>query len=109
MLVKKIIIENILSIEKATVEFDHNGLILLEGYNHDNDRSNGSGKTAIFNAMSFAIYDKLPRKITKTEIKRFGTKKASAYCEISVNNDVYSVKRCRPSGVEYFKNPVNNI
>ena len=104
MLVKKIIIENILSIEKATVEFDHNGLILLEGYNHDNDRSNGSGKTAIFNAMSFAIYDKLPRKITKTEIKRFGTKKASAYCEISVNNDVYSVKRCRPSGVEYFKN-----
>ena len=103
MIISSLKIENILSIKEAEVKFDTSGLILLEGYNYDDNRGNGSGKTAIFNAMSFALFDKLPRKITKTEVLRFGTKKGSASCDIDAGGNIYTVKRYRPTKVEFFK------
>jgi len=104
MIISKLNIKNILSIKEECIEFGTDGLILLEGYNYDENRGNGSGKTAIFNAMAFALFDKVPRKITKSEILRYGCKNGSARCEVIVGNDVYSVERYRPTKVEYFKN-----
>jgi DNA repair exonuclease SbcCD ATPase subunit len=40
-------IDNILSIEKASLSFDDNGLVLVEGWNYDTQRANGAGKTAM--------------------------------------------------------------
>jgi len=104
MIISNLKIENILSIKEAEIQFDKTGLVLLEGYNYDDNRGNGSGKTAIFNALSFALFDKVPRKITKTEILRNGTKSGSVQCDMLVGTDTYSIKRCRPTKVEYFKN-----
>ena len=61
-------IENILSIEKASVSFEETGLVLVEGWNYDAERANGAGKSAIFNCISFALFDKLPRKMQITTL-----------------------------------------
>jgi len=96
-------IENFLSIEKAHVDFDDSGLLLIEGWNHDVDRANGAGKTAVLNAISFALYDKLPRKITATEIVRRGAKRGSVSIRLDVGGEVLLVQRSRPKGVVFAR------
>lgn len=102
MKIKKAIINNILSIENATIIFGDNGLVLVEGYDYDTGRANGAGKTAIFNSLSIGLYDKLPRKITKSEIVRRGA--TTAFADITVENDgkEYRVLRERPTNVSFF-------
>ena len=97
-------ISNILSIENAYVEFDDNGLMLVKGWNYDVERANGAGKTALFNAIAFAIYDRLPRKITATEILRRGSKCGFVEVTVEVGGNKYTVKRSRPKGVSYSSN-----
>ncbi len=94
-------IENFLSIEKAHVDFDDSGLLLLEGWNYDVDRANGAGKTAILNAISFGLYDKLPRKITASEVLRRGTKKGSVLVRLEIGGEIFGVQRSRPKGVVF--------
>lgn len=103
MIIKSVRIHNILSIEDAFIEFDENGLMLVEGWNHDVGRANGAGKTAIFNAISFALFDKLPRKVTATEIVRRGYK--SGFVEVCLlsRGSSFEVKRSRPKGVGFRK------
>lgn len=99
-------INNILSIEQAELHFEESGLVLVEGWNHDLGRANGAGKTAIFNAISFALYDKVPRKITASQILRRGCSKGYAECTIEIGNDAWVVKRSRPKGVVFARNGV---
>lgn len=96
-------IVNILSIEEAYVEFKDSGLTLVQGWNHDVGRANGAGKTAIFNALTFALYDKLPRKITATEVLRRGCRSGYAEVLLEVRGIQYTVHRSRPKGVLFFK------
>jgi DNA repair exonuclease SbcCD ATPase subunit len=99
-------IENFLSIEKAHVDFNETGLLLIEGWNYDVDRANGAGKTAVLNAISFGLYDKLPRKITASEIVRRGSKKGSVSIRLDIGGEIYGVQRSRPKGVT-FSHEVN--
>lgn len=103
MKIKSLKIKNILSIEEANVEFGESGLVLVEGFDYDTGRANGAGKSAIFNALSFALYDKVPRKITKSEITRKGAKQASAEVVVSTNGGTFRVVRSRPVAVEFYK------
>jgi len=95
-------ISNILSIEDMQVTFGDNGLVLVEGYDHDTGRANGAGKSAIFNAISFAIYDKIPRRISKSEILRKGAKEGYCCVAVGINDRVFKVKRSRPTAVEFY-------
>jgi DNA repair exonuclease SbcCD ATPase subunit len=97
-------VSNILSIESALLSFEDNGLVLVEGWNHDTGRANGAGKTAIFNCLSYALYDSLPRKITASEILRRGCKSGHVKCSVVCGEDIWSVQRSRPKGVRFFKN-----
>jgi DNA repair exonuclease SbcCD ATPase subunit len=97
-------ISNILSIESASIKFENSGLVLVEGWNHDTNRANGAGKTAIFNCLSFALFDKIPRKITASEILRRGAKSGCATVSLLCGKDEWTVRRSRPKGVEFFKN-----
>jgi DNA repair exonuclease SbcCD ATPase subunit len=99
-------IQDILSIQSATIKFGDTGLVLVEGWNYDTQRANGAGKTAIFNGLSFALYDKLPRKITASEILRGGCKAGFAKASILCGDDVWTVIRSRPKGVQFLKNDV---
>lgn len=104
MNIKDLKISNVLSIEEAHITFGESGLVLIEGFDYDTGRANGAGKSAIFNALSFALYDKIPRKITKSEILRKGAKKASVEVTVHTATGDYTVERTRPSGVTYSKN-----
>lgn len=103
MKIISVTIDNFLSIENATVAFDENGLLLIEGYNYDVDRANGAGKTAILNALSFGLYDKIPRKVTASELLRRGAKKGSVQVIVSSNSEKLSVVRSRPKGVKFYR------
>lgn len=96
-------LHNILSIEDLDLTFDDNGLVLVEGYNYDDGRANGAGKSAIFNGLSFAIYGKVPRKITVSEVLRKGAKSGYASARIRIGENDYTVKRSRPAAVEFKK------
>jgi exonuclease SbcC len=98
----KVDINNILSIENAEVIFGDTGLVLVEGHDYDTGRANGAGKSAIFNAISFALYDRIPRRITKSEIVRKGAKDGSCCVTLGVDDRVFKVKRSRPTLVEFF-------
>jgi DNA repair exonuclease SbcCD ATPase subunit len=97
-----------LSIESASISFEDSGLVLVEGWNYDTNRANGAGKTAIFNCLSFALYDKIPRKITASEILRRGAKSGSATVKLLCGQDEWLVRRSRPKGVEFFKNGIRS-
>lgn len=103
MKVLSVDIENFLSIEKARVTFDDAGLLLIDGYNHDVDRANGAGKTAILNALSFGLYEKVPRKVTATEVLRRGAKRCTVTVTIQVGDEIFSVTRTRPKGVKFYQ------
>lgn len=98
--------ENILSIGHINLSFGNSGLVLLDGWNHDDNSHNGAGKTSIFNALSFAIYNKLPRKVTASEILRKGCKTGYARAVVQVGKDVYDIKRGRPTSFSVSKNGV---
>jgi DNA repair exonuclease SbcCD ATPase subunit len=99
--VKSLHISNILSIEDATIAFDDSGLTLVEGWNYDDNRANGAGKTAIFNALSYALYDDMPRKITAAEIVRKGQKSGFVKAILDVDGVQVEVERKRPGGVTF--------
>ena len=102
MKIKSLEIHNILSIENASITFGDKGLILVEGFDYDTNRANGAGKSAIFNALSFALFDKIPRRITKSEILRNTAKTGCSTVAVEVAGRTYTVKRHRPSKVEYY-------
>ena len=102
----KVEINNILSIENAEVTFGDTGLVLVEGHDYDTGRANGAGKSSIFNAISFALYDRIPRRITKSEIVRKGAKEGSCCVTLGVDDRTFKVKRSRPTLVEFFVDDV---
>ena len=102
MLIKYVEINNILSISQAKINFDDTGLLLLDGWNFDDNSSNGAGKTAIFNALSFGLYGKFPRHITTSEILRKNTKKGSVKVGIDTASGLLEVIRSRPKQEQYF-------
>jgi len=104
MQVKELEAENILSIGHISISFGNSGLVLLDGWNHDDNSHNGAGKTSIFNALAFAIYGKLPRKVTASEIIRKGCKSGFARAVVQIGKDEYDITRSRPGGLTAFKN-----
>lgn len=101
MQLKSLKIRNFLSIESADVEFKDNGLWLLDGWNYDMERANGSGKSAICNAISFALYGKVPRRITASDILRHGTKNGSVEVNLESAGKTYRVIRERPNKLTF--------
>ncbi len=102
MKINSVKIHNILSIEDASLNFGDSGLVLVEGYDYDTGRANGAGKSTIFNAISFALFDKIPRRITKSEILRNGTKSGYVEVEVQVGSRKFMVIRERPTKVQYL-------
>lgn len=106
MQIKFVEIHNMLSIGKVRLEFKNNGLTLLDGWNHDDSSANGAGKSAIPNSIAYGLYDKIPRKISKSEILRRGSKKGHVHIGVQVGLDLIEVKRCRPKNTTYIVNGI---
>lgn len=88
--------KNLLSLGEFELKFDDSGLVLVEGWNYDDGRANGAGKTAIFNLLSLAIYTKIPRRITMGELIKRGERRGEVTAEVLVGSDTYSLLYGRP-------------
>lgn len=95
MRVSSIEIENFLSIEKANINFNESGTLLIEGWNHDTDSANGAGKTSIVAAIAFLIFGKTPRVAGSGVIRR-NCKQAVCSGFLKKKNIVYFLKRTKP-------------
>lgn len=98
--------ENLLSLGKFELKFDDTGLNLVEGWNYDDGRANGAGKTAIFNLLCLAIYQKVPRKVTMSELIKRGEKRGYVEAEVLAFGDTYTLHYGRPKKRIIKKNGV---
>lgn len=100
MRIKNLTISNILSIESATILFPENGLLLIDGWNHDTQSANGAGKSSIFHALSWGIYGRSPREVSVGEFVRHGAREAKVTVDIELAKDrVLRVERGRPKSL----------
>jgi len=74
MKLKQLKLTNFLSVESATIDFPDNGLILVEGWNQDDNSANGAGKTTIFDGLSYCLFGNVSKSISPTELIRNGAK-----------------------------------
>lgn len=95
-------ISNILSIKNARLDFQQSGLVLLDGWNHDDDTANGAGKTALLNSISYGLFGKMPRKISASEILKEGSKSGFVKVGVEVGSRLFEVSRSRPTNLRFF-------
>lgn len=98
MRISSLTIENILSIEHAHVDFPESGLILVEGWNHDTGSANGAGKTAIFEALAWGLFNQFPREATVSDFVRIGSKSSKVTVVLHTRHGKIEVERSRPKG-----------
>ena len=102
MKIKSIKIQNFYSFESTTVSFDkYKGLVLVKGTNKDAGGSNGSGKSALIEAIYFGLTGKTIRKSTEDSIVNVKHKKKCSV-ELELDNDVLIVRQKKPSKLRLF-------
>ena len=68
-----------------------NGIVLIEGWNEDDQTSEGSGKSAIFNALCWGIYGKIPKDVKIDDVIKTGKKS----CAVILKFDKFEIVRTR--------------
>jgi len=105
MRIVRLEIENILSIEHASIDFLESGLMLVDGWNYDTQSANGAGKSSIFNALSWGLFGEYPRCISVSAIVRNGARKSRVAVEVyTAAGQIIKVERRRPNESFFFKN-----
>ena len=103
-----IIANNFLSYENLSLDLNKN-MCLIEGWNYDENSSNGSGKSSIIDAITYCIYGEIPRKIKTDEvINNINKKECKLELEFELNNENYKIVRTRkPNDLYIIKE--NNV
>jgi len=91
------------------VNFDRSDLTLVLGENLDlgaNGSKNGTGKTSLINALSYAFYGEALTKIRVNNlINKTNEKNMLVSVEFDINNDEYRIERGRkPNLLKFYKN-----
>jgi DNA repair exonuclease SbcCD ATPase subunit len=99
-MIKKLRISNFQSWEK--LEFNINsGITSIDGYNIDDDCSEGSGKSAVINALCWLAYGEIPKDVKVDEVIRRGQKGCSGV--LTLDHPVYqSINRSRNPNQVYL-------
>lgn len=98
----KLRIKHFLSIEEAVIDLNNRGLVLVEGRNKTSTKfkSNGSGKTSIFEAIVYALYDTTVKGLKADEVINNKLPKRTN-CEVILEghdgDDQYIIERYRKS------------
>lgn len=74
--------KNFLSWENLIFHFKH-GTTLIEGYNFDDKRPEGAGKSAILNALCWGLFGAIPKDVNTDQVVREGQKD----CSVTVRLD----------------------
>lgn len=106
MIIKKIIIKNFMSVgnDQLEIDFDnYNGIILITGENLSisKNSSNGSGKSLLYEAILFALYEKTIRGLSKDECINFQNGK-NLYIELYVD-DLMIIRQRKPNKLSVYK------
>ena len=99
MIFSKIIAKNFLSWEKLEFDFVE-GTTLIDGFNHDDNTSEGSGKSAILNALCWGLYGKIPKDANVDDVIREGQKSCSVeiyFNEGSKDDETYIFRTRKPN------------
>ena len=94
---KKIHIENFMSIGEADIDLSDRAFTLIEGVNNnenDNARSNGSGKSSIFEALVWVLTGTTMRG-NKDIVNYNGTDGALVKLELIIDNNSYCIIRTK--------------
>lgn len=94
----KVIIDNFLSFGHAEVVLENCGYTLVEGINHnpkDGAKSNGSGKSSIFNAICYALTGETINGLSNNLNNIITKGDMGVELEFSVDDDFYDIKRTR--------------
>lgn len=68
MEIEKLNVNNFLSYRSQEIEFKESGLILIEGKNKDEGDSNGSGKSSLWDGISFALFGQTVRGLKGDDV-----------------------------------------
>tara|TARA_R110002051_G_scaffold1143_9_gene5855 strand:+ start:20341 stop:21924 length:1584 start_codon:yes stop_codon:yes gene_type:complete len=104
MKISKIKIKNFYSFKEATLDFsNYSGLTLIKGKNKDTGGSNGSGKSALVEALFFALTGKTIRKSTEDSLVN---NQAKRKCEVELhltheNKDVLIIRSKKPTKLAF--------
>jgi len=108
---KNLTVKNFMSVGNATqgINFDRNDLTLVLGENLDlggDGSRNGTGKTTIINALSYALYGNALSNIRKDNlVNKTNGKNMLVSLEFSVNNKEYKIERGRkPNVLKFYVN-----
>ena len=103
--IKNLSVRNFLSVGNVTqaIKFDQHGLTLVLGNNMDlggDGSRNGTGKTTIVNAISYALYGNALTNIRKDNlINKTNNKNMVVACEFEANGHSYRIERGRKPNV----------
>lgn len=103
-------LHNFLSFADATIDFDKKGFIMVSGTNLnpvDNAQSNGSGKSSIWEAISWCITGETIRGTTN--VKRIGSEdKCEVALDFTIDSNRYKIVRTKdPSNLFVYINDEN--
>ncbi len=109
--IKKITVRNFMSVGNATqgINFDRNDLTLVLGENLDlggDGSRNGTGKTTIINALSYALYGNALSNIRKDNlVNKTNSKGMMVSLDFSVGSQEYKIERGRkPNVLRFYAN-----
>jgi DNA repair exonuclease SbcCD ATPase subunit len=109
--IKNLTVKNFMSVGNATqgIDFDRNDLTLVLGENLDmggDGSRNGTGKTTIINALSYALYGTALSNIRKDNlVNKTNGKSMLVSLEFEVNGKEYRIERGRkPNVLKFYVN-----
>lgn len=107
--IKNLTVKNFMSVGNATqgIDFDRRDLTLVLGENLDlggDGSRNGTGKTTIINALSYALYGQALSNIRKDNlVNKTNSKNMLVSLSFSVNGTEYKIERGRkPNVLKFF-------
>ena len=106
--IKTLTVRNFMSVGNATqgINFDRNDLTLVLGENLDlggDGSRNGTGKTTIINALSYALYGQALSNIRKDNlVNKTNTKNMLVSLEFNISEQSYRIERGRKPNVLKF-------
>jgi DNA repair exonuclease SbcCD ATPase subunit len=96
----KLIIEDFLCYSKAEIDFDDFSSAVIIGKMNGNEKfSNGSGKTTIFSAIKYALFNKIDAS-SLDQVIRHDTDLCKVIFDFksTVDNEIYRIVRIKPRG-----------
>lgn len=92
-MLNRVLAKGFLSWEDLDFEINQ-GITQIDGFNFDDDTPEGSGKSAIMNAICWGCFGKIPKDANVDDVLKEG----SAECGVNLLFDDFSIIRSRKSG-----------